>query len=205
MFKITKSNPPDYFEKAKRNVSRPLEHHAWEDHLHIDPIRKELREYIVSKEQFSLCAYCEKWIDGTSKKSNIDHFKTRHLFPKLTLDYNNLLVSCNSHGRCSNYKDKNIGLADYNKVINPVLDDPNDFFDYHMTGDIYPKHNLSPSDKERAESTLDLFQLNHRGLIEERKKIFGQLKILIGQITREDVSKYLLGYKSFIEYIFATQ
>ncbi len=202
MFKITKSNPPDYFENAKRNISRPLESHAWKDR-HIDLIRKELREYIVSKEQFSLCAYCEKWVDGTSKKSNIDHFKTRHLFPKLTLDYNNLLVSCNSFGRCSNYKDKNIGQADYNKIINPVLYNPNDFFDYLMTGEIYPKPNLSPSDKERAESTLELFQLNHRGLTEERKKISMQLEILRGQITIEEISKCLLGYKSFIEYIFA--
>ncbi len=39
MFKITKGNPPDYFENAKRNVSRPLESHAWED-WHIDLIRK---------------------------------------------------------------------------------------------------------------------------------------------------------------------
>lgn len=111
-------------------------------------------------------------------------------------------MSCNSLGRCSNYKDQNIGLADYNKIINPVLDNPNDFFNYHLTGEIYPKHSLSPSDKERAESTLELFQLNHRGLIEERKNIFRQLERLKGQIKREEAVEYLSGYKSFIEYIY---
>jgi len=200
MFKITKSKPPDYFEKAKRNIKRLLQSDAWKD-KHISDIREKLRKHILKEEQFSLCAYCEKEIDETSKKLNIDHFKTRNLFPKLTLDYNNLLVSCNSPGRCSDYKDKNIGLADYNKIINPVLDNPNDFFNYHLTGEIYPKLNLSPSDKERAESTLELFQLNHRGLVEERKNISGQLARYRGQITIDKVIKYLSGYKSFIEYI----
>jgi len=202
VFKITKSNPPDYFERAKQKVERPLQSDAWKDR-HINGIRKALREHILLEEQFILCAYCEKEIDETSEKSNIDHFKTRHLFPKLTLDYNNLLVSCNSVGRCSNYKDQNIRLADYNKIINPVLDNPNDFFNYHLTGEIYPKHSLSPSDKERAESTLEFFQLNHRGLTEERKKISKQLEKLRGQITKEEVFKYFSSYKSFIEYLFA--
>ncbi|MEN8220602.1 MAG: hypothetical protein ABFS56_30475 [Pseudomonadota bacterium] len=67
MFKITKSNPPDYFEKAKRKVKQPLQSDAWKD-KHINVIRKELREYMLLEEQFVLCAYCEKEIDETSEK-----------------------------------------------------------------------------------------------------------------------------------------
>jgi hypothetical protein len=52
------------------------------------------------------------------------------------------LVSCNSLGRCSNYKDQNIGLADYNKIINPVLDNPNDLFLFMLTIKIFIEHGL---------------------------------------------------------------
>ncbi|MCK5716870.1 MAG: TIGR02646 family protein [Thiomargarita sp.] len=195
MFKIIK-NPPDYFAKSKRKVEGALQSDAWKN-KHISEIRTKLREHILSKEQFVLCAYCEKKIDETADRSNIDHFKTRNLFPNLTLDYNNLLVSCNIHGRCSNYKDKNIKLDDYNKILHPVLDNPHNFFNYLLTGEIYSKNNLSLSDKERAELTIDLFQLNHRGLIEERKKISKQL-IAYKECKQEEVVTYLLSYKSFI-------
>ena len=103
MFKIDKNNPPDYFNGTKKRVARPKESKAWEDKL-ISGIRAQLRLHILEHEQFSLCGYCEKQIDATGQHSNIDHFKTRNLFPQLTLSYNNLVVSCNTRQRCSEYK-----------------------------------------------------------------------------------------------------
>ena len=97
----------DYFTSAKSKVALPKTKGAWEDKA-ISEIRAKLREDMLLEEQSLLCAYCEKEIDENSTSSNIDHFKTRNLFPELTLEYSNLLVSCNTKERCSNFKDSNI-------------------------------------------------------------------------------------------------
>ena len=186
MFKIDKISPPDFFNSTKKRVSRPKESKAWEDDL-ISGIRAELRKHILQNEQFLLCAYCEKEIDATPERSNIDHFKTRNLFSQLTLSYNNLIVSCNTHERCSGYKDRNIKLTDYEKMIDPVIENPEDFFDYLLTGDIHPKKNLDQQNQEKAEFTINIFQLNNRGLLEERKKIARQLNAYNSQFSLKEV------------------
>jgi uncharacterized protein (TIGR02646 family) len=201
MFKIDKNSPPDYFNTSRKKVSRPKESKAWEDAL-IAEIRVNLRENILENEQFFLCAYCEKEIDATPARSNIDHFKTRNLFPQLTLCYKNLIVSCNTHGRCSGYKDSNIKRTDYEKMINPAIENPEDFFDYLQTGEIHPKENLDPKSKEKAEFTIDIFQLNNRGLLEERKKIVYQLNAYNEQLSLEEVLIYVPDYRSFIKTFF---
>lgn len=155
MFKITKSEP-DFFTKAKIKVKIPKTSSAWSDKA-IETIRPTLRKHILLQEQNLLCAYCEKAIDDNSKNSNIDHFRLKagHLFPEKTLDYHNLLVSCNTYDRCSSYKDKHIkNKSDYDNIINPTVENPDDYFDYLITGEIVPiEKNV------KAEFTIDIFQL----------------------------------------------
>ena len=170
MFKIAK-NKPDFFEKAKSKVKLPKTSSAWNDE-EIKKIRPKLREYILLEEQDLLCAYCEKSIDDNRKNSNIDHFKTRNLFPQNTLDYDNLLVSCNTKDRCSYYKDKNIKSKDYNNIVNPIAENPDDFFDYLITGRILAKNNNA-----KAKFTIDIFQLDITSLRELRKKLAKSLEL----------------------------
>ena len=100
MFKIDK-NEPKYFFEAKSKVKLAKEKSAWED-KNIRYISQKLRADILLEEQSLLCAYCEREIEEDRNSSNIDHFKTRNLFPEETLNYHNLLVSCNSKGKsCS--------------------------------------------------------------------------------------------------------
>jgi len=79
MLKVENKSEPIFFIKAKN----------WGD---IQEIRFKLREDIL-QEQKSMCAYCEKFISANKEKSNIDHFKTRNLFPNLVFDYENLFIS----------------------------------------------------------------------------------------------------------------
>ena len=201
MFKITK-NEPSFFTKAKLKVKQPKISSAW-DSEEIKDIRHQLRGHILQEEQKLLCAYCEKSIDDNPKNSNIDHFRLKagHLFPEKTLDYDNLLVSCNTEGRCSNYKDKNIkSKDDYDNIINPILEDPDDFFDYLPTGIIVAK------DKNpRAEFTIDIFQLGRNrddSLSRQRR----QLVYTIKQCSNLSLNEIydLLGYEfcSFVKVVY---
>lgn len=158
MFKIIKSEP-NFFKRAKLKVKTIKTSSAWSD-KEIETIRPQLREYILLEEQNLLCAYCERTIDDNPKNSNIDHFRLKagHLFPEKTLDYNNLLVSCNTYGRCSNYKDKHIkNKSEYDNIINPIVENPDEFFDYLLTGEI-----VAIDKNIKAEFTIDIFQLGQK-------------------------------------------
>ena len=175
MFKITKSEP-DFFKKAKSKVKIAKISSAWSDKK-IENIRPQLRAYILREEQNLLCAFCEKVIDDNPKNSNIDHFRLKagHLFPEKTLDYNNLLVSCNTHGRCSNYKDKHIKKKnDYENIVNPIVENPDNFFDYLLTGEI-----VSIDKNVKAEFTIDIFQLGRKqdeSLSRQRRELAEAIK-----------------------------
>jgi len=168
MFQIAKDEP-SYFKNAKAKIALPKVSDAWND-TNISNIRSQLREDILFNEQKSLCVYCEKKIDSDSKNSNIDHFKTRNLFPDKTLHYENLLVSCKTKGRCSSFKDKQVKQKeDYSNIINPISENPDDFFDYLLTGEMIAIDNNS-----RANFTIFIFNLGCKesdNLTQTRKQI----------------------------------
>lgn len=179
MFQIYKKEPL-FFIKAKRKVVLPLVSGAWNSD-EIRKIRPLLREHILLKEQNLLCAYCEKEIDDNPINSNIDHFKTRNLFPQKTLDYDNLFVSCNTRGRCSSYKDDNVKYqGQYDNIVNPVIENPDDFFDYLLTGEIVPKN-------DKAKFTIEIFYLKHTSLVEERLQIAEALKYSCNDLSLDEI------------------
>ena len=206
MQKINKSIAPDFFVKSKKRVKTPLTANAWSDPA-IIPIRANLREYILLEEQFLLCCYCEQEIDSDPDNSNIDHFKKRDLFPRLTLDYNNLLISCNSRNQCSSSKDSNkrhLRESDYKKIVHPVIDDPMLFFDFLLTGDIIAREGINNTDKLKAEYTIELFGLNCESLRVQRRSIAASIMNLkrhsnlsLGMICDE-----FSDFTSFIQCIF---
>lgn len=202
MFQVTKSES-EYFKQAKQKVTNQKISQAWEDN-NIHEIRYQLRSDILLNEQSLLCAYCEKEIDAERENSNIDHYKTRSLFPQFTLDYNNLLVSCNSKISCSHKKDKyGLQKSDYQKIINPVLENPDEYFEYGFAGDILIKENLSQSDKEKAEFTIKVFALNHKSLTDERKSISHSLQCYKNQsFSLSDIFSFISDYKTFTTYIY---
>lgn len=194
MFQIVK-NEPDFFTKAKSKVATPLVSTAWSDE-ELTKIRAKLREYILIEEQNLLCAYCEKEIDDDPKNANIDHFKTRNLFPQLTLDYSNLLVSCNSRDRCSDYKDKYVqNQGEYQNIINPVEENPNEYFDYLTTGEIV-------ANNDKAEFTIDIFKLNHKTLNEQRLLLSKALNQFTNLSLDEILNIFGYEFQSFIKTVY---
>jgi len=197
MFQIDKDEP-HYFTLAKSRVKLPKVKNAWSEESIIS-IRAELREDILNREQKNLCAYCEKKISSNPNISNIDHFKTRNLFPEKTLDYNNLLVSCNAKDRCSTLKDNNKSLLkrkeDYENTVNPTIENPNEFFDYLLSGEIVPLN-------QKAQFTIEIFNLNHQSLYDERKILADTLKYCPDLSLDEIYDNFGHEFKSFIQNIY---
>jgi len=197
MFQITKDEPT-YFTLAKSKVKLPKVKDAWSN-TNISSIRARLREGILLKEQKGLCVYCEKKISSNANVSNIDHFETRDLLPEKTLDYQNLFVSCNVKDRCSSFKDsKKSPLKtkdDYCNIVNPVNENPNNFFDYLFSGEIIPLN-------DKAKFTIALFNLNHQSLYDERKLLADTLKYCPNLTLDEIYENFGYEFESFIENIY---
>ncbi len=168
MFQVIK-NEPDFFIETKRKVSNKNNSLAWTD-TQIGNIRNDLAKNIL-EEQNGLCVYCEKVVNNYPKDCHIDHFKKREYFPSDTLNYDNLLISCNNQKRCAKNKDSKIKKENYINFINPVLENPEDFLEYTFYGELKPKDGLSEADKLKAVFTIEILNLNDKSLVEERKQV----------------------------------
>ncbi|MCK4663185.1 MAG: TIGR02646 family protein [Bacteroidales bacterium] len=191
MKKINKNTPPFLSKFIKKNKPKD-----WKE---LTPETKtELGEYIL-KEQRNQCAYCECYIKQYKSNFHIDHFKTRNLFPQLTFDYNNLFLSCTSKDNCASYKDKShLQKKDFDKLIHPAFDNPEDSFSYLASGAIYPKN---PNDV-KAIFTIEKFNLQSKKLVHRRRTIAIKLSNNhYKSIDSEIIIKEFKEYESFIKYI----
>jgi len=114
-------------------------------------------------EQYYLCCYCMKRIKPGN--SHIEHIKPQSRNPTLTLDYSNMLVSCNGiedrNEHCGHNKD---GWYDENDFVSPLDKDCEETFSYCVSGQI-------GSSKKNGKTTIDRLNLNSLLLIRARKAL----------------------------------
>lgn len=199
MRKINKQEPDFFTEFVQRK--KPI---SWND---CAPIRSRLRNYILKEEQNCQCAYTEVRIDLVEQPDetaedkqvlsyHIDHYRKRDLFPRLTYSYDNLLVASNRGEFGAKYKDNHIKKNDYEVLINPVNDEPN--FTYNLSsGEIKAPAN------SKEKKTVDLFNLNHKILIERRQQVIEYCYIYKEQgFKLEDLIDNIGEFESLIRFIY---
>lgn len=215
---IIKVLEPSYFTEAKKKVkSNGCSKDPWDGDDNIAAIRSKLRKYIAENEQNNCCAYCELPIKvEDSTNCDIEHFRKRNIFNKIEeiLDYNNLIVSCKKCDHCSNYKDKHMsilpgeGKEKYVWLINPIVDRPEIYFVFQKHGRIVAKHDLNDKDKQKANYTIELFNLNDKALVRRRQEIFKTLdkKLDLGPIYK-NIEQYSqeVGCRSFLEVLYSNE
>jgi uncharacterized protein (TIGR02646 family) len=120
--------------------------------------RGELRT-VLSQEQGYICCYCCQKLDLNN--SHIEHLRPRESYDHLSLEYNNLLVSC--QGRLQKNEPRHCGMAkdawfDENLMVSPLSSDCEDFFEYSLAGEILPTKNVNRG--RAAKETIDRLKLN---------------------------------------------
>lgn len=103
------------------------------------------------------CAYCEISISQTNR--HIEHFRQRGRDPTVTFDWTNLFGSCNREESCGKHKD-GCGTYPPTVLIKPDIEDPERFLVFAPDGGVSPRASLSQGDKQRAEETIRIFNLN---------------------------------------------
>lgn len=168
-----------------------------------EKLDKETRDSIrtaCSQEQYYICAYCCKRIDGTSKTTVNEHIIPRAISPNMQLDFNNIVASCNTQGQCdSAHKDKLLPLT-------PLMNECEDELRFLISGEVEGK-------TQRAIDTINVLNLGNRKLTETRKQIISTilcddkgidpdciiddkylLQVVIDELNTPDLNQELIPY-----------
>jgi len=144
----------------------------------------------LKKDQYGKCAYCERYFNGDY--GAVEHFRPKAAYQVengkplrkpgyywLAYDWYNLLYSCSE---CNTSCKKNLFPLDDESqrdiahenvskeqplLLNPATDDIDKFIEYHRF--LIAVKDSAPS-IAKAEKTIELFQLNDRRVLVERRK-----------------------------------
>lgn len=194
MRKIDKGEPMAEFVQFVRSHDSC----RWDDTAGISRL---WREYMLEYEQHQLSGYTELFLPNPDR-THIDHFKKRELFNDLVFSWDNLVVDSKDDSFGARFKDNHIhSQQDNERLINPVSEDASYFFQYESTGRIIPAVSLTDDERQRAQYTIDMFNLNESSLQDRRKRILNNDLSAFDGLSDEDVLQYLqeLGFPSVVE------
>ena len=186
MRKINKGNHSPLFDNFVTKNSPT----NWNDiHAEGDPQKayEDTKLQILIEEQYQLCGYTEIYINELIN-CHIDHYKKISMFPKLTFDWNNLIVATMGSDFGANYKDGNskIKKDDYKNIFNPAIDNIENYFYYTTWGEVTPKTAISELNNQKAIKTIEVFNLNHNSLKNRRKNLISTISSY-GKMTKEEI------------------
>lgn len=210
MLKINKKAEPDFFKDFKKRYKLK----NWEEYNKKDldgkgiEVKRKLKIFMLEEEQKGYCPYCERKILKYKKSDveknelekflkeqvHIEHIIPKSLKPQLFEKYDNILSCCTSRETCGFKK----GNEYSENFINPVLEDPKEYFEYDIkTGEIRPK-NIEQEKRIKAEVTIEILNLNQERLKNQRYTL---LKLLMQIHKMEDFSYYKNeNFPSLVEY-----
>lgn len=159
MIYIKKNTEPEWLTEYKRR--NPT---ATYDSESFSGFREQLRKELV-KEQHNLCAYCCCQIsDDKAHNEHIEPRNPRKGSSTKTLDYSNIVASCNNADRCGAKKGNDYEVSEFISPLNPECEDT---FIYYPDGEM-----------EGNDYTIGLLNLNSYELKEARKAVYHTLSKL---------------------------
>lgn len=176
-------------------------------------IKNNLHDTLL-EEQGYLCCYCE--MEVTRSNSHIEHFKPRTSYPELSLDYNNLLASCQREREPKDPQHCGVKKEDWydeKLMVSPVIADCGDFFHYTGFGEILPADD--PTKQDAATVTIQKLELNLDKLTKMRREAIdgilqsfnglsqSEIELLIQKFPQPDAEGKYRPFYSAIAYIIA--
>ena len=157
MIYIHKGEEPEFLGEFKRK-NPDKNYDSKEFHTWIYPLREKLCE-----EQNGLCEYCCSRI--SVEKSHNEHIEPRNpgiFVSKRSLDYNNIVASCQNKNTCGRKKENDY---DEKQFISPLDRRCENVFSYFANGEIVGD-----------EYTINLLGLNHYDLKKARQAVYKTLQ-----------------------------
>jgi uncharacterized protein (TIGR02646 family) len=127
--------------------------------------------------QRGLCVYCGRKLNLSKpgKSFHIEHFRPQSRFKKLSVDFENLFLSCGHESAngtrsqtCGTYKDQWFEEAAY---VDPQYPGCMNFFNFHLSGNVSP----NPEEAISSQNMIEKLNLNHPELKVDRAELFKYL------------------------------
>lgn len=200
---INRSSPLSHFTYFVAKKPKQWKDLAINNYMLYDDCRKTL-----AQDQDGKSGYTELPLTKKPNVWHIDHFLKQDHFPRHIFDWQNLIVDNHSKTFGADFKDSYIKKKDENiRLINPVTEEPEDFFTYMANGKIVPRDNLSDYDRSRAIYTIQAFNLNHPELIKIRTELDKSIKTYkAGGLDDDEITMALnknYGLDTFVKYVLA--
>ncbi len=163
--------------------------------------KKKVRDALLTL-QSNRCAYCEQRLHNISTPwenkwdGHIEHFRRKdpNFNPELTFVWQNLFYSCLTSATCGIRKDRFIkNKLEYDFMVDPCKDNPEDYFIFDHSGRISARSKLSKYKMKKALFTIEAFNLNAPQLVNMRKNILSK-HAWIAQYPQH-IGEYLLHIK----------
>lgn len=153
MRRIIRGSAPEFWIKGRRNrrFYRELTDEAGYK------LKRSLREHLIETQR-GLCGYCCRAISMSD--SHNEHIKPQDSFDQLSMDYENLIASCNTGDTCGRIK----GNKFDERFISPLDNDCERHFKYALDGTIIGV-------TESGRITIDLLNLNSYALKAMRRSV----------------------------------
>lgn len=140
----------------------------------------------------SHCAFCDGYPLGSFARQTLEHFRPKSQFPRLVYVWWNLFICCDMCQKSKGEKfDRKLLKPDQEKY---------EFNRYFMldysNGQITPNPAASPLDQERAEFTIEMYQLNNYGRPKWR---MNEYKRYTDLRDKEGYSLDVFPYRFFLE------
>lgn len=146
---------------------------SWEDFVANDKAGYRACRQQADAEQQAVCAYTELPLDVDKVMVHIDHFRRKGIYQKLRFKWDNLFAAVKDHRFGSDYKDRMVNSKNekqiYASILIPLTDNLQSFFHYATNGKIEPSANLTEAEQQRAQDTIDIFNLNEPELVNRRR------------------------------------
>ena len=134
--------------------------------------RAELRRYLLAEQQY-LCCYCCRQIEES--KCHNEHICPRNSETKHnSMDYHNLVASCDELNTCGNKKDCDY---DFKRFVSPIDENCESHYRFKYNGQI---EGLT----EQGKYTIELLNLNADELVQARKALYDEC-CLMSQLDKD--------------------
>ncbi len=170
---IEKSAEPDSLTQWKRRFPGATYKNMQGNETDARNVKSDIR-LSCTKEQYYICAYCCQRIEGVGDDTTNEHIIPQDKAPNKTLDYTNIVASCQKEGQC----DKAHGSKEL--LLTPLMKECETEISYYLSGNI-------KGNTERANQLIEILNLNCKKL-KEKRKLFTQQILLQESFTNEDIT-----------------
>lgn len=137
-------------------------------------VRRSIRRDCL-KEQNGLCAFCCSPV--SIDNGHNAHIRSKTLYPRNSLDWDNIVASCMAEEHCGMYQKRN------DIPLTPLMPECELELKFYVSGKVH-------ATTERAQRTIDVLNLNSADLCRKRKKALEDLVYSLGFYPVEDISTW---------------